>query len=68
MGSAGGPSVYFFIYFCSFFLFWKGKKIEIEEDVESDEGEAEEGRRSVRDGERGGGRQAAARYAVGVKQ
>jgi len=68
-GVCGGSYCLFFYSFYSFFYFCKGKKKEIEEDVESDEGEAEEGRRSVREGARGGGgSQAAARYAEGVKQ
>ncbi len=65
----GGDRCVHFLFFYSFFYFCKGKKIEIEEDVESDEGEAEEGRRSVREGSRGGGgSQLAARYAEGLKQ
>ncbi len=64
----GGDRCVHFLFFYSFFYFCKGKKVEIEEDVESDEGEAEEGR-SVREGSRGGGgSQAAARYAEGLKQ
>jgi hypothetical protein len=62
-----GVSIFHF--FIHFFYFCEGKKIEIEEEVESDEGEAEEGRRSVMEGACGlGGSQAVARYAEGVKQ